>query len=365
MFGASPNQRPEAVNATRDTSSGSITKVVVTTSILAVSTANATSVGSPKQNTQSHNATSLHNNPIVNDVTTTLFTILVLGSLFIWWNVYQRAFKLRKMERVAQRLDNKHSWRYMTKNWDVLYQLLLSAYDSNTLPAPFCEEQTKSIQDRWNQHNRVAPKRLVQRGIIPLVIHDGELTTEQVRPWGWTSEFPYVKLPIHRQAKTRAYFEFLLPYPDDVKRKAFLGMLVNNKDSCDVVVRFERPSLKSSGQVLTRSPPSRKNSPLSIGAEAFVEVLLPFKSDEILNMPSTGESLDFARYMRGREAERVPLLFHSKLALVRIESRDWGHVELDEMVYHFAQDAQLEDHWAEGKRLPVIEPLINGSRPDS
>ncbi|KAF1936987.1 hypothetical protein EJ02DRAFT_427016 [Clathrospora elynae] len=69
------------------------------------------------------------------------------------------------------------------------------------------------IRERWGKNNRFALERLLKKGVIPLYIQDGSVLTEHMRPWGLSSKFLYVQLPVFQQSKKRAYFEFLIPCP--------------------------------------------------------------------------------------------------------------------------------------------------------
>jgi hypothetical protein len=54
-------------------------------------------------------------------------------------------------------------------------------------------------------------QRLVEKGIIPVYIHDGGISTNKLNDWGLQRAFPWIKLPWFVQAKRPAYFDFIIP----------------------------------------------------------------------------------------------------------------------------------------------------------
>jgi hypothetical protein len=62
--------------------------------------------------------------------------------------------------------------------------------------------------------NRPWLRRLLELGVIPPFIQDGGINTHRVNftRFGWTTRFPWVKVPIYQQGKRRAYFEFLFRF---------------------------------------------------------------------------------------------------------------------------------------------------------
>ena len=276
------------------------------------------------------------------------FVLLILVVLAWWYiNRKMRAEKKEKSRRLRRKQlsaqVSQDLWR--TTDWAALYGLLSMTFDGYLESTPFRDEHVASIRGPWQQVHRVALRRLLQRGIIPLSIYDGGLSTHEIRGWGWQNN--RLILPLYRRATTRAYFEFLIPSPNGPKRQKFLQILLHNDREYGVSMRCGESSWNISGTSLSARTTAYHcvDRPFSVGAVSIIKWLLPFMPVAELEQSEKYRLHELSWFFRGQEAQNVPLLHYNASILVRVESNHWGHEELDQLVCHVSQDAKLNDNW--------------------
>ncbi|KAH6865391.1 hypothetical protein BKA58DRAFT_365138 [Alternaria rosae] len=214
-------------------------------------------------------------------------------------------------------------------------------------------------EDGNKRKQRWTLRRLLERGVIPLRIQDGGVSTSVTRTWGVTSPFPWLVLPRWRQTKERGFFEFLIPHPERVQVKRLIRLLSRNKMNYRVECRMVESS------VLHRechSPIEPLPSfPLSVGADSNCEALLPFLSDGEVESAHGTRIAWLDDYVKEDSAgrPRAPLLRWSSWAVVRVEAAHWGYGELDCYVLGAVQDSGMEVAWVgdvcERKAVEEIE----------
>ncbi|KAF1850291.1 uncharacterized protein K460DRAFT_268657, partial [Cucurbitaria berberidis CBS 394.84] len=238
---------------------------------------------------------------------------------------------------------------WQTTEWKVLYGLIAMAHDNDWPYTPFRQHYNSSIRERWNRPNKHGLKRLLQKGIIPLFVQDGGVSTQQRASWGWSTAFPYLKTPLFRQTKNRAYFEFLVPYPELGDAKTFMHKLVYNTQGYGITLRFSSPPPDGSIFYAEMNPPcvEELDQHFSVGAESALEMLLPFKQDGVFEKAQGGRARQLRWFIKGLDSRRVPLLHHAEWVLVRVESQDWSALELDERVWAIAQEVMPGTPWPE------------------
>ncbi|KAJ4377959.1 hypothetical protein N0V83_000789 [Neocucurbitaria cava] len=238
--------------------------------------------------------------------------------------------------------DWQRPWK--TKEWMALFGLIAMAHDNDWPSTPFREKYNRSIRERWHTPNKHALRRLLHKGIIPLLIQDGGVRTEQLKSWAWSNAFPYIQLPLFRQAKNRAYFEFLVPYPHRGNKMKFLQNLVSNKQGYGITLRFSEPPPAGKIFYSEMNPPCRESSGqhASVGAESAFEALLPFKKDQVFQKAKGGSARQLDSFIKGSNLQRIPLLDSTESVLVRVESKHWSSVDIDEFVYAVAKETMPE-----------------------
>ncbi|KAF2847443.1 hypothetical protein T440DRAFT_191416 [Plenodomus tracheiphilus IPT5] len=303
--------------------------------------------------------------------TTALYTTLLLLPPLIYFITKQLLNDRAHTQAFEERLTECCNEAWLTPNWDAFYGLLYQCFRVQSSHHPFVPSYWNTVQKRWNDGDRKpAMKALLERGIIPLVIHDGGLNTETVREFSWMKKYPWIRLPVYRQAKSRAYFEFAVPVYDDQAKQQFIQLLENNNRGFAVSIRYKpRTSTARPDIVQAEANPPRVEDwqPLIMGAESVIEALLPFMPDKLIKRGGQVAWLDHyvqqndCRYMTRVDQKtplqhKLPCLFYSNVALVRIESQHWGHVKLERLVLKYAQSAKLE---REFKWRTIREPLLN------
>lgn len=282
-----------------------------------------------------------------------LFLIMLIPLIWHCASTQRQRVAAAQEEKQALELNWREAWR--TNDWDVFRGLLYFALQRKSVHTPFRPQNYKTVLERWHQVGRSAPHELLERGIIPLAIHDGGLATEQIRGWAVTKEFPWVGLPLYQQAKTRAFIEFLVPYPDQGPTRSFLEQLENNRDEYGVLMRDDT-SVRSSRR---NRPIFADHHPLMMGAEAVVEAALPFMPDKLLK--THHERVSHLEYFvkEGQVEDRMPLLQQTKWMLVRVEARHWGRLQgrsqLDCWVGRYAQSAGMERLWVSNETMDATD----------
>ncbi|CBX96176.1 hypothetical protein IAQ61_001349 [Plenodomus lingam] len=249
--------------------------------------------------------------------------------------------------------DCKALWR--TNDWKVFYGLLLQTFQVESKHHPFNPWYLNTVQKRWNDESRGdAIRGLLERGIIPLVIHDGGLETTQARTWSWLERFPWVQLPVYRQAMSRAYIEFAVPNCDEKKQREFIHLIENNDRDLQVSLMINRPRQKDRPTVFkaTANPQICKEwQPLMMGAESAVEAFLPFMPDTVIKRYAEVMQLKYFlkdwyywEHIENKSAlkKRLPCLYHAHVAQVRVESKLWTPMQLERFVFNYARAATLD-----------------------
>lgn len=279
---------------------------------------------------------------------------------FIWkWTGLQR--RQSEDEKEEQRQIKEHfeeAWE--TKDWYALYGLIAMANDRRTEHTPFREVYRKTVQERWHEPNRLALERLLEFGIIPLNVDDGGLATYQFRPWKWLKAFPYVQLPRYRQEKTRAFFEFLLPHPNNPRRLGFLDLVMSNDHDLGASMSInERATGPPTIETSTSNPPILKEyHPFSVGAESMIEARLPFMRDRRIPKAHSVKVNQINWFFDGLDSNRIPLLGLTKSVVVRVESRHWGRMELEPMVLGLAERSRMQRQYATEMTWGAAERLL-------
>ncbi|CAO2647680.1 Nn.00g086020.m01.CDS01 [Neocucurbitaria sp. VM-36] len=276
-----------------------------------------------------------------------IYLFLVLSTFVVWWLARRQREQLRDEGKMDDMTEEDWQRPWETKEWMALFGLIAMANDNDWQYTPFRDQYNKSIRERWVKPNKYGLKRLLHRGIIPLFVQDGGVATRQLKWWTWSNKFPYVKLPLFRQSKNRAYFEFLVPYPHKGNKKRFLQNLVFNRQGYGITLRFSEPP--PGGKILysESNPPcqDKNEEHSSVGAESALEFLLPFKKDKVFEKAHGERARQLRWFIRGLDSQKIPLLHHTPSVLVRVESRDWSSIEMDEIVWTIAQEAIPEIPW--------------------
>jgi hypothetical protein len=296
------------------------------------------------------------NNPL-----STIQQLLFLSTIpLAWYFAYQRRQHLSRSKRIYAG-NWTAPWR--TTSWNALYGLLALAYDNEWgTNTPFW--LYKSIHDTWQTPNRPWLKRLLAMGVIPLHISDGGMSTHRVgyTSWAWRKSWPWVAWPLYQQEKSRACFEFLVPYPDaTAPKERFLRAIIENRGEGEeypmatrgvnewgygVSLRMGPPD---QGKIYysIQNPPEREEYPFQVGARSWLEFLLPLKRDKVLRNGYGVRSNRFAYFCRNNNPARVPLLRHADAVIVRLEARHYDVCELDQFVFHLAQKVGLPVQYPE------------------
>jgi len=272
-----------------------------------------------------------------------LFLVFLIPLVWYSASIQRERVVLAEEERQAMELNWQEVWK--TNDWTAFYGLLWFSLRRESTHTPFLPKYYKTVLACWHETGRSAPQELLELGIIPLTINDGGLGTEQVRRWTVLEGFPWLSLPLYQQAKTRAFLEFLVPYPDHGPTQSFLKRLENNHDGYGVLMRTNA-GVKGSRR---NRPIFADHHPLMMGAEAAVEAVLPFMPDRMLRTHHKRVSHLEHFVKEGQVEDRLPLLKHTRWMLVRVEARHWGrlqgHSQLDRWVCRHAQSAGMERVW--------------------
>ncbi|RAR05419.1 hypothetical protein DDE82_003886 [Stemphylium lycopersici] len=279
---------------------------------------------------------------------TILHTLLYLAMPIFYLLTQRRRHEIATDEATERETQQEWASAWHTKDWTTLYGLLALAQENEPMPTPWAPRYLRSMQQRLQApRRRWALRELLEKGIIPLYIQDGGVCTRQTASWGVRPTFPFVTLPRYRQTKSRAYFDFAVPHYEEELVRQFVMLLCRNEAGHGVeYCRFDPgPKLRRPGKGKPPCAPYKgPGFPLSVGAEAVVESLLPFCPDRVVERAHEG-CCPLEWYLKGDAAETIPLLHYVSLCIVRVESGHWGHVELDNCVLNCAQDVGMEDLW--------------------
>ncbi|PSN75180.1 hypothetical protein BS50DRAFT_643853 [Corynespora cassiicola Philippines] len=271
---------------------------------------------------------------------TSFLPVIILGTaVLLFLTFYCYPTKLYSTRLKA------HQYKFLwdTSDWRILVGLTeLSLF--NLLPwTPFFPPNPPSAT-HWPDKSYL--QRLLRRGIIPLELQDGGVSTQRASPPSYALNLGLATLHIPRwlQSKKRAYFTFLVPYPEgydraplplhDSGRRTFIDALLNDAEKrYGAVVRHL-------GRRTVQSRPGPPHLALEVGAEAPLEVLLPFLPDRVVRMGLGGEVGPVGECVR--EGVGVPpLLERGEVAVVRVEARHFGKKRLDEWVYGLVEKVPL------------------------
>jgi hypothetical protein len=304
-----------------------------------------------------------HDHPLSPFTLQHVHLLLLFGTPLIWYLAWVQ--KARLSAQKAEEDDALHDWEepWLTNDWATLYGLIRLSNDNQWPHSPLC--LNKDIQHHWYHPDRPWLKRLLALGTVPLFIQDGGMDTHYTNYTGFgrKKEFPYFTTPKWQQGKRRAFFEFLVPYPNgSAKMRQFLDSIINNRaeeeidgnqvvrdNSYAVTVRESPPD--RGGKILysKENRPAPEERPLEVGAQSALKPLLPFMSDEVLRKGYGVRINCLSTYMRGFHPEKVPLLRHAPARLVRVEAYHYGACELDGFVFGLAQKVGLGVQWPEGR----------------
>ncbi|EFQ96084.1 hypothetical protein P3342_012393 [Pyrenophora teres f. teres] len=215
------------------------------------------------------------------------------------------------------------------------------AYEDKSMYTPIRRECIQSIQQRFKERPQL--RMLLEKGIVPLFIQDGGVSTMQTRFWSWSTEFPFIKLAYFEQAKRRACFEFLLPHPKRKRAVRFHKLLGQNNWGYGI-------QLRACNQVLHKELIGRwsypaapyPDVPLSVGAESALEPMLPLLPDKPLDAGRLNTVDGLQWYLKNNESASIPLLHYTDVCIFRVEAGHWGPAELDSFVLACAEKAGMQ-----------------------
>lgn len=276
------------------------------------------------------------------------FLVLLVASVPVaYYNVQQRKKYQVARKRRRKRYGDRYAPLWWTESWPVLFGL----YDLcilGVLPFSAWKEKTRRSIRAWYEKRYL--RRLTLMGILPLYIQDGGLDTR--KKGELESDHPS-KFPQYVQSKKRAYFEFLVPKArgftigsskfagQDMAYRVFVRRLFENRHGYRVCVSGELDGWET----VCSDPPPDPDQPLEVGAESSVELMLPFKRDQVIQ---PGKGKDGQELTEFYEPDSCPLLETVRCPLVRIEAPHHERIRLDEWVYGVAQEVGLERVWKEG-----------------
>ncbi|KAG9187105.1 hypothetical protein G6011_04976 [Alternaria panax] len=294
------------------------------------------------------------------------FLFLFVSILIVDHFTHRRRLQMSMTQQEEQELAETWDQPWLTKDWSTLYGLIALAHENDIEPqhTPFRTEYISTIQARLKRPPRWALRRLLERGIIPLRINDGGVSTTCTQTWGLAPTFPYMTISLYQQTKSRASLEFLIPHPEQTGVAHLINMLGRNRMSYGISTRTHSP-LSQKSQTATASnvrnqPRSGPGFPLSLGAQSTCEVLLPFlpdrhvvhgqgtridRLDAYLKSGPDTEARQDGRPRPDLQMARVPLLHYSSWIIVRVEAPHWGYVELDNWVLGAVEESGMEDRW--------------------
>jgi hypothetical protein len=207
-----------------------------------------------------------------------LVPVLFLGAR---WQLQNPALTAAATQRLQARWDVV----WQTNDWHVLYGLISFSNENKwgAIYTPFWS--AASVYNIWLDPSRSWLKRLLAMGGIPLLIQDGSMTTHRVNftGFGRQKRFPWFVMPRYQQSKGRAYFEFLVPYPErSQKMMAFLQDIVHhNNDMLGVTMRRGPPDRGRIEHSMDH-PPASPEHPMVVGAQSKFAALLPFMRNTVL-----------------------------------------------------------------------------------
>jgi hypothetical protein len=293
--------------------------------------------------------------------------LLLLLSVVVMDKLAQRHRKsILTREEEEQELAEAWQEPWFTSDWSILYGLIALSHENKIEPqhTPFKAEYMSSIQARFKRPQRWALRRLLERGVIPLRINDGGVSTTRTATWGVSLAFPFIQLPRYQQTKSRAYLEFVIPHPEQAGVKHLFKILAQNRMSYGISTRTynhntQKSKTCSPSKAYPRNrPKSGPGFPLSLGAQSTCEALLPFLPDTQMRqaqgarvdwldsyITSDTEGRQDGQSQSDSDMIRVPLLQHSSWVIVRIEAPHWGYVELDNFVLGAVEESGMEARW--------------------
>jgi hypothetical protein len=293
----------------------------------------------------------------------TFHILLLLSIPLLYWRARYRRAMIEKAEEEENVRWDDYELPWRTTDWDTLYGLISMSLEHNQVPTPFDHAYFSSCQERYQDPKRYALQRLVEKGIIPVYIQDGGISTDKLSSWGLKWGFPWLTIPWYVQSKRRAYFDFIVP---DCTRSQVVHMCtILNRDNQHKYAYSYRKILTEHGTekkyvygdgIGAGRPYTGPKFPLAVGAWSPFEVFLPFLSDKVLVSAEDNDVLHAWEYVVKGYLDAVPLLHHVNTMVVRIEAGHWGHVELDAFVLNAAQEAKvttlfpIQEVWKDAER---------------
>jgi hypothetical protein len=287
------------------------------------------------------------------DATYDTFTRIALIALIpvLFFAAHYRVKYVAHQTAKTRRLRDAWDYAWLTANWDALFGLIGISNDHKWGPAYTPFRSIQSVYDLWRDPARPWMKRLLAMGVIPLFIQDGGMKMHRINfsGFGLRKGYPWIVTPRYQQSKGRAYFEFLMPYPDrSPKMQDFLREIIaHDNDMLGVTIRVGPPDendVAGHGRIFysVDNPPAGLEKPMIVGAQSKFEVLLPFMRDETLQN-AFGERMNcFGYFMHKSDAGKVPLIKAAPSWLVRVEMKHYGVCELDKLVYQIARQVELD-----------------------
>ena len=276
------------------------------------------------------------------------WTLVLLYAILSISTFIQSRRHLSEKREIKRAVEQNWDLPWLTKDWTTLYGLIAMVYEDESMYTPLRRKYIRSIQQRWNSPKRSQLRMLLEKGIVPLFIQDGGMSTEQISYWSWNTTFPFIKLSSFRQAKRRACFEFLLPHPERKHARQFLEILGHNKWRYGVQVRTCN---QVHGREIVRTweepaaPYEIARFPLSVGAEAVMESILPILPDKSLDTARSDIVDGLEWYLKDMDTENIPLMHYTDVCIFRVEAGHWGPAELDSFVLGCAEKSGIQYRW--------------------
>ncbi|KAH9876501.1 hypothetical protein J1614_003632 [Plenodomus biglobosus] len=300
--------------------------------------------------------TPLPASPSVYPTSTLTLYFILLGILPLAYGITPRLHHNRTTTlNHAHQLSTTRKALWCTTDLKAFFGLLLHTLAVQSAHHPFAPLYFATVQQRWADANRRdAIRGLLERGVVPLVIHDWGLETTRVRAFSWVKRFPWVRVPVYRQAVSRAYIEFAVPNCEGERQRDFIGMIKKNNRGLQVSLLRKGAGQEDRPRVIraTANPPVSEGwQPLMMGAESAVEALLPFLPDRLIKRYAEVTQLKFflddwyyVEHVEGENVlkKRLPCLHNAQVTQVCVESKLWSPARLEQFVFNYAISAGLE-----------------------
>ena len=140
----------------------------------------------------------------------------------------------------------------------------------------------------------------------------------------------------------------MLPHPERKHALQFLEILGYNKWRYGVQVRTCN---QIHGREIVRTweepaaPYESAKFPLSVGAEAVLESMLPILPDKSLDTARSDTVDGLEWYLKDMDTQYIPLMHYTDVCIFRVEAGHWGPAELDSFVLGCAEKAGIQYRW--------------------